>query len=353
MRFSSAVVSAMAATMAAAHHNHDIKREQAMRRTLLEHTKKDLSHCAEKIRRNGLEARNVKRRADRAAAILEKKGSMKGVRDLSALNTSHLSPEDYTLATPEETLFASNASCVLSPEVTEGPYYVAGEYIRENVTDGQAGVDLHLELQVLDVNTCEPVANTFTEIWACNSTGVYSGVSASSNGNSASDLTNLDETFARGIQSTDADGVASFDTLFPGHYTGRTTHIHVMVHLNATARENGTLLDTTASHVGQAFFDQDLIYEVEATPVYATNTQRLTLNANDGILKQEAATSDPFVEYVLLGDSVEDGLLGWLAFGIDPTLSRNINAAATYYESGGVQNNNGGGGGPGGPPPSA
>lgn len=54
---------------------------------------------------------------------------------------------------------------MLSPEVTEGPYYVAGEYIREDVTDGQAGVDLHLELQVLDVNTCEPVANAYTEIW--------------------------------------------------------------------------------------------------------------------------------------------------------------------------------------------
>lgn len=124
-----------------------------------------------------------------------------------------------------------------------------------------------------------------------------------------------------------------------------------MVHLNATARENATLLDTTASHVGQVFFDQDLIYEVEATSVYAANTQKLTLNEDDGILAQEAATSDPFVEYVLLGDTVEDGLLGWLAFGIDPTLSKNVNAAATLYETGGVQNSNGGGGGPGGPPP--
>lgn len=295
------------------------------------------------------------------------------VRDLSALNTSHLSGEDYTLDTPEETIFASNGSCVLSPEVTEGPYYVSGEFIRENVTDGQAGVDLHLELQVLDVNTCEPIANAYTEIWgehffyyqsagpwislmltclaACNSTGVYSGVSANGNGNSASDTTNLDATFARGIQPTDTDGVASFDTLFPGHYTGRTTHIHVLVHLNATARDNATLLDTTASHVGQVFFDQDLIYEVEATSVYAANTQQLTLNENDGILAQEAATSDPFVEYVLLGDTVESGLLGWLAFGIDPTLSKSVNAAATLYETGGVQNNNGGGGGPGGPPP--
>lgn len=78
MRFSSVIASALAATMATAHHNHDIKREQAMRRSLLEHTKKDLSHCAAKIRRNGLEARNVKRRADQAAALMEKKGLMKG-----------------------------------------------------------------------------------------------------------------------------------------------------------------------------------------------------------------------------------------------------------------------------------
>lgn len=126
----------------------------------------------------------------------------------------------------------------------------------------------------------------------------------------------------------------------------------MLVHLNATARDNGTLLDTTASHVGQVFFDQELIYEVEATSVYAANTQQLTLNEDDGILAEEAATSDPFVEYVLLGDTVEDGLLGWLAFGIDPTLSKSFNAAATLYETGGVQNNNGGGGGPGGPPPS-
>jgi hypothetical protein len=38
------------------------------------------------------------------------------------LGKSHLSPEKYTLQTPLETIFASNSSCVLSPEVTEGPY---------------------------------------------------------------------------------------------------------------------------------------------------------------------------------------------------------------------------------------
>lgn len=29
---------------------------------------------------------------------------------------------------------------VLSPETTEGPYYVSGETVRSNMTEGQAGV---------------------------------------------------------------------------------------------------------------------------------------------------------------------------------------------------------------------
>src|SRR5262249_6544228 len=64
--------------------------------------------------------------------------------------------------------------------------------------------------------TCEPVPDVYLEMWHCNSTGVYSGVVASGNGDS-SDETNIDKTFLRGIQQTDSDGVAQFETLFPGH----------------------------------------------------------------------------------------------------------------------------------------
>ena len=35
-----------------------------------------------------------------------------------------------------------------------------------------------------------------------------------------------------GMQLTNASGVATFDTIYPGWYTGRATHIHVRVHLN-------------------------------------------------------------------------------------------------------------------------
>jgi protocatechuate 3,4-dioxygenase beta subunit len=240
----------------------------------------------------------------------------------------------------------------LTPEVTQGPYYVGGEYIRRDVREDQEGVTTIVDYQVIDVDTCEPVPNVYLEQWHCNSTGVYSGISASGNGDS-SDTSNLDNTFLRGILKTDSDGVAQFETTFPGHYTSRATHIHILVHQNATLFLNGTLgNDVTSSHVGQAFFDQDLITAVEATAPYNTNTQDVTLNADDSILSQEAATDgvDPMFEYTLLGDSVSDGIFAWIAFGINTTASSSVTPAVYLYEDGGVANANSGGGGGGSPP---
>jgi len=60
-------------------------------------------------------------------------------------------------------LFSANTSCILFPEVTIGPYYVLGELVRQNVTEGQP---VHLEMQFIDINTCEPVPSLLIDIWA-------------------------------------------------------------------------------------------------------------------------------------------------------------------------------------------
>lgn len=95
---------------------------------------------------------------------------------------------------------------------------MSGELIRQDVTEDQTGVDLHLDLQFVDINTCEPVTDLLVDIWHCNATGVYSGVSSTGQGG-------LDTTQFRGVQPTDDDGVTEFDTIVPGHYTGRAVHI--------------------------------------------------------------------------------------------------------------------------------
>jgi len=98
---------------------------------------------------------------------------------------------DFTTSTAASTLFANynNVSCVLTPGITWGPYYVSGELVRSNVVDGQEGVAIHLEYQYIDVSTCEPIEGLWIDTWNANSTGVYSGVQGG-NGNS-NDASNL------------------------------------------------------------------------------------------------------------------------------------------------------------------
>lgn len=358
MRFASTVISGLTllAGSAIAHPGHDISQEIQERRDFLNNVKRtDLSHCAAKLKARGVDKRNVARRVSQVNKARAKRGLTK--RDAaSVLATSHNATDlGYSLSTDAATIFSGNNSCVLTPEVTQGPYYVSGEYVRRNLIEEQEGVDIVLDYQVIDVNTCDPVPGVYLEMWHCNSTGVYSGISASGNGDS-SDASNLNATWLRGIQTTDSDGVAQFESLFPGHYTSRATHIHLMVHTNATLYGNGTLGNSgqASSHVGQAFFDQNLISAVETFAPYNTNTQELTTNAEDSIFAEEVATEgvDPFFEYTLLGDSVSDGLFAWLAFGINATQSSSVTPAAFLYAEGGVANpNSGGGGGGGGSPP--
>ncbi len=124
---------------------------------------------------------------------------------------------------------------------------------------------------------------------------------------------------------------------------------------------NSTLANsanTGAVHIGQLFFDQDLISQVEASSPYSSNTQNITTNAEDSIFAQEADSegSDPVLEYVLLGDKIEDGVFAWTSIAVDVDAKYNTSAAAAYTKDGGVANeqslNGMGDGAPGGLAPS-
>jgi hypothetical protein len=172
---------------------------------------------------------------------------------------------------------------------------------------------------------------------------VYSGALATVNGDHGmTDKANLNKGFLRGSQKTDEDGVVQFSTIFPGHYVGRTTHLHVISHIGATPKANNTIWNTKVSHVGQTFFDQALIDRVEKLRPYSTNKQAMTKNSADSILLQEAATADPFFNYVTLGDDLlKDGIFGWFSFGINTTFTRGVMAVADRYKEGGqVATNN-------------
>jgi protocatechuate 3,4-dioxygenase beta subunit len=162
----------------------------------------------------------------------------------------------------ESAAAAAGVSCVLTPELTEGPYYIAGEKLRRDIREGRPGARLTLRLAVVDAATCKPVQGAAVDIWHADAGGVYSGFGAGS-GN---------RTFMRGIQRTGADGVAVFDTVYPGWYAGRTVHIHVKVHVRGNV-----------VHTGQLFFADAVTDAVYRRTPYSKRPNRTTRNSGDSI----------------------------------------------------------------------
>jgi protocatechuate 3,4-dioxygenase beta subunit len=188
---------------------------------------------------------------------------------------------------------ASAASCVLAPEMTQGPFYLANEKVRRNIREGQPGVALALRLTVVDAGACKPITGAAVDIWHADAAGAYSGVG--SNGTSG-------RTFLRGIQKTDANGIARFDTVYPGWYQGRTVHIHVMVHVGGND-----------VHTGQLFFADALTDTVFAHKPYSTRGQRDQRNSSDSIYANGGSRS------LLRMKRQGTGYLGSITMGVHRT----------------------------------
>jgi protocatechuate 3,4-dioxygenase beta subunit len=160
---------------------------------------------------------------------------------------------------------SSGVSCVLTPEQTEGPYYVAGEKLRRNITEGRPGTRLDVRLTVVDASTCRPIKGAAVDIWHADAGGTYSGFGAGARS----------RTFMRGIQKTDAKGLAVFRTVYPGWYQGRTVHIHVKVHVGGNV-----------VHTGQLYFPDSVTDAVFRRKPYSRRGRRTTRNANDFVFAQ-------------------------------------------------------------------
>lgn len=239
---------------------------------------------------------------------------------------------------------ATPTACVLAPELTEGPYYVEDLLVRKDITEAKAGLPLLLRIGVEDVAACSPLANAAVDIWHCDAQGYYSGISGENPGGGApaTDDSNLATTFLRGVQLTSAQGVAEFDTIYPGWYMGRTIHIHMKVHVGGTASDD-TYAGGHVSHTGQLFFDDAVSDRVYETDAYGgrDNGQR-TRNGDDNILGDREDEPGFLLALTPVDEGdLAAGFVGTITIGVDP------NATPTGAGMGGPGN-----GTPGGPPPS-
>jgi protocatechuate 3,4-dioxygenase beta subunit len=163
--------------------------------------------------------------------------------------------------------------CVVRPAETEGPYFVDEKLLRSDIrpdpSDGsiREGAVLKITFATAKVtgNACAPYEGLLVDVWHCDALGVYSDVQGSAG-----------TKFLRGYQVTDANGLATFTTVYPGWYQGRTVHIHFKIRSDAAASSG---LEFTS----QLFFDDTLTDKVFAAQPYAKKGTRSTRNDGDGI----------------------------------------------------------------------
>lgn len=216
-----------------------------------------------------------------------------------------------TAPTTDTAPVAAAAVCTLTREMTEGPYYLDGQYVRSDITEGKTGFPLKLALTVVDDDTCATISNALVEIWHCDALGEYSGY-VGNNGHNEPDS----GTFLRGGVLTDSGGVATITTVYPGWYIGRCVHIHVKVHVGVTLTSDGSFTGGTELHTGQLFFDETVTAKVGALSPYSANTVRRTTLAQDGIYDDGGAASG-LLTLTALGGSPSAGYSGTLTLGVE------------------------------------
>ena len=171
----------------------------------------------------------------------------------------------------------SSLACVVRPSQIEGPYFVDEKLNRSDIRSDprtkvvSEGVPLYLKFVVsrTEGSGCLPLAGAQVDVWHCDAEGLYS------------DTDDFQEDtrgfrFLRGYQITDRNGAASFTTIYPGWYPGRTVHIHFKIRVGPQGKGAGGREFTS-----QIYFDDALTDIIHAQLPYSKRGQRKVRNNRD------------------------------------------------------------------------
>lgn len=180
---------------------------------------------------------------------------------------------------PVETSTETTGSCTLTASETEGPFptKTPASLISNDITSDRSGTKLTVKITIQNKNnSCEGLAGALVDIWHCDAAGNYSEYGGT--GMQSTNYTSVH--FLRGRQTTDANGLVTFTSIYPGWYSGRAVHIHVHVY-NASGK---SLLVT------QIAFPEEISKVVFAQGVYAGHGQADTTNARDNVFGDGVST---------------------------------------------------------------
>ncbi|WP_314853777.1 intradiol ring-cleavage dioxygenase [uncultured Microbacterium sp.] len=257
----------------------------------------------------------------------------------TATPTATATPTPTPTVTPTPTPTATIASATSEiPDETNGPYPADGTndvnvladsgIVRSDITSSLgggttvAGVPLTMTFKVTDVaNGNIPFAGAALYAWQCDAEGLYSMYSSGVE----------DETYLRGIQIADADGLLTFQTIVPGCYQGRWTHIHFEIYPDAASATDVANVIATS----QLAFPPEMLTGIYALDTYAGSAENLagvgTQISDDSIF----GDGDWSLQVPTISGDITSGYVATLAVAVDTTTEPSVS------DMGG-----GGGGGP-------
>ncbi len=157
----------------------------------------------------------------------------------------------------------------------EGPYFICADALGgKDITGGRPGRPLTAALRVLS-RSGAPVPGAIVDAWGCDARGYYSGHDVDPDSGAiprgGRRIPDLPSRFLRGALMTDADGIAEFDTIYPGYYAGRPIHLHFKVHVG-----------NKAFLTSQALFPEEWNERIMAMAPYSEpRSSTRTLNGSD------------------------------------------------------------------------
>lgn len=149
---------------------------------------------------------------------------------LNACESKTVSTDNQTDSTNiGSTNGTSPGNCSVTNAETAGPFPIkdAASLVMNNIKGDRLGIPLTLKINIKNINTsCGNLANVLVDVWHCDAKGEYSEYGGT--GLQATNNTNVH--WLRGRQTTDFNGLSTFESIFPGWYSGRAPHIHVHVY---------------------------------------------------------------------------------------------------------------------------
>ncbi|GLY32412.1 intradiol ring-cleavage dioxygenase [Kineosporia sp. NBRC 101731] len=198
------------------------------------------------------------------------------------------------------------------------------------------GVPLTIEFTITDLSGA-PISGAAVYVWHCDRDGNYSlyteGITQ--------------ENYLRGIQATDANGLASFTSIYPACYSGRWPHIHFEVYSSVEDATSGEGTIRKTSQMAMPEDINDLVYATDGYSKSVSNLSQVTI-ADDNVFGDDDAAT----EMATATGSVSKGYVAKLTAAIDITGKDDAAAAPVGGEGQGGTPPGGPEGGAGGTPPS-